>query len=81
MPEATMDENHLPAGREDKVWFPWKVLAMQSESVPEPVDQAAQCDFRTCVFAADAPHVGAALFGAELVHAAAFLDGQVERKI
>lgn len=46
-----------------------------------PVKHPAQEKFGGRVLRADLAHVSAAPFRAELVHAGAFLDGQVKRKI
>jgi hypothetical protein len=62
VPEAPMNKYHLPAGRKNHIRFSGKIFAMQAESVTEAVNQAAKCKLWIRIFAADAPHVGAAAF-------------------
>jgi hypothetical protein len=62
VPEAAVNKYHFPAGRKDDIGFSRKIFAMQAESVTEVVNQPAERKLWTRVFAADAPHVGAAAF-------------------
>jgi hypothetical protein len=68
VPETSVREDNLPAPWKYKIRAAWQVFAMQPKSIPQPVDQAAQGEFRTCVFAADTPHIGAAPFRTDLIH-------------
>jgi hypothetical protein len=49
MPETSMHENNLPAGRKDEVWFSGKVFAVQPEPKAKAVEHPAQQKFRGCV--------------------------------
>jgi hypothetical protein len=49
MPEASVDENHFPAGRKDQVWSSGEVFAVQPESVAQVVEHPAQQKFRGCI--------------------------------
>jgi hypothetical protein len=70
MPEAAMHKYHLLPRREDQVWFAREIRAVQTKAVAEAVYEFAECQFRTCVLAPDARHVGTAAFFGELVHTA-----------
>lgn len=71
VPEASMNENHFPAGRKNNIWFSGEVLAVQPESIAHAVEHPSQQKFGGCVLRAYLPHVGTAPFGGELVHARA----------
>jgi hypothetical protein len=42
VPEASVNEDHLPAGRKYQVRFAWKVFAVESEAVADAVEQLAE---------------------------------------
>jgi len=60
MPEASVNENDLPARREDQVGVAWKAFAMETESVTERMQQTAHGDLRSRVHGLDAGHDPAA---------------------
>ena len=62
VPEAPVNKYHFSAGRKNHIGFSGKIFAVQAESVPEAVNQTAECKLWIRIFAADAPHVGAAAF-------------------
>ncbi len=68
MPEAAVHQYYFPARREDNVRVSWQVATMQPETVSEAVNEAAQNNLRARVLAANAPHVRAAPFRADLIH-------------
>ena len=69
VPEAPVDEDHGAVLRQHQVRCARQIAAMEAESVPEPVDEASDCDFGERVRCLHAGHDGAALVGREpIVH-------------
>jgi hypothetical protein len=68
MPEAAVREYNLAAPRKDDVRPARQIFTMQPESVPEPMDQSPQGNFRAGILAANTPHICTASFGADFIH-------------
>jgi hypothetical protein len=68
VPEAAVNQYDLAARRENNIWAARQILAVKPESVPEPVNQTTQNNFRTSVLAADARHICAAAPLTDFVH-------------
>jgi hypothetical protein len=69
VPEATVNKNHLPARGKYKVRFSGEVLTVKPEAVTVAVEQSAEEQLRRGIFRPDLPHIIAASFYAQLVHA------------
>jgi len=81
MPEAPMNEYHFATRGKHKVGRSRQVFAVHAEPVSKAVDHAAKCELRTCILAADSPHIGAAAFCGKFVWHFLPLYSEVERKI
>lgn len=60
MPKTSMDENHFPSAYQHNVGRTGQIFAMQSKPVSEPVQFAANDEFRLGIFRAHRPHDAAA---------------------
>ena len=61
VPEATMDEDHLPSTTEHDIWPSRQVPGMKPVPVAEPVKNSANGHFRFRIPSPDARHQGASL--------------------
>lgn len=56
MPEAAVHEDNLLPRREHNVGTTRQIATMEPEAIPEPVQGAAQDEFRFCILLADPRH-------------------------
>jgi hypothetical protein len=63
MPEAAMNEDHLPATFEDEVGFSGKGLPVKAVTVAQGVDETANLQFYTCALSPHTAHPLASLVG------------------
>jgi hypothetical protein len=71
MPETSVHEDYNAVPRQDDVGAAREVLTVQSESVPQPVQNAANDPFRSGIVAPNPGHNGTPLFDRETIHNAA----------
>jgi hypothetical protein len=68
VPETAVDEYHLMSCGKNQVWFSGKIRPMKPESVAKAMHEAANCQFRQGIFAADCSHILTA------IHAPSYLE-------
>jgi hypothetical protein len=68
MPKATVDKDAHTAARKYQIGLARQVTLMQPEAKALPVQEAAYCQLRRRVAAADAAHIPAARFRTQLIH-------------
>jgi hypothetical protein len=81
MPEAAVDEDHGFVFRENNIRLSWKVLHMQTEPIPHPMQEAAHDEFRARVLATNPAHVpGTPFFAQPIAHGGHFNAKSRRRK-
>lgn len=68
MPEAPMHKNCLAAGSKNEIGFARKALGVEPEAIAHAVRERPDQHLRLHAFALDAPHIGRAPFGRQLIH-------------
>lgn len=67
VPETTVNEDDFASRDKDKVWLPWKVLAMKRIAIAQGMCRLSDAHFRNSVLAPHSTHTGAPLFCREVV--------------
>lgn len=67
MPEAAVDQNNFAVPRQHHIGPSGKVLAVEPETIPQPMQQRPDRNFRLGVPAADAAHEAGALLWRQCV--------------
>jgi hypothetical protein len=68
MPETAVNQDHGPSSGKHKIGPARQVSPVEPEPETESMNEAAHSDFRSCVSAADPPHVFTPPRGVEPVH-------------
>ena len=68
MPKTAVQKDHFPSSRKHQIGFARQILAMKAKTVAKTMCQAAEENFRSCVFRPDSSHVVTAALRAELIH-------------
>ena len=81
MPEASMHENNLPPPDEDQIGLAGQVFAVQAKSIPQPMGEFADDQFRFGVFRPHPLHDPAAFFPGENIHGGPVIGDQLSFRL